>query len=146
MTDLGLEIIKNANESEIDVVGPYMNFLDDGRSIRCVSALIRNSNRKLIGMICINLDLSAPLLDFLNEFTPKTDNQPKAVVEHFAFTPEELTLRALDMARKEVNKDTGLSPTERNKKIVFLLSRKGVFDVKGAIDIVAKESGISGEW
>jgi predicted transcriptional regulator YheO len=143
MTDFGIEIFKNANKTKSDTIGPYICKLDDGRILRCVTTVIRNSAGKPIGMLCINIDLSAPLLDFLNEFNSENSNKHNDIVEHFAFSPEDLILRALDMARREVNMNTKLSATERNQRIVFELNRKGMFDVKGAVDIVAKESGIS---
>ena len=77
------------------------------------------------------------------DFKPKADHNVEESIEHFAFTPEEMILRALDMARRVVNTLHRLSPSERNKQIVFELNRKGIFSVRGAVDIVAKESGIS---
>lgn len=143
MTDFGIEIFKNANKTKNDIIGPYICKLDDGRILRCLTTLIRNSAGKPIGMLCINIDLSAPLSDFLNEFNLENSDKSPDIVEHFAFTPEDLILRALDMVRKVVNMDTKLSTSERNQRIVFELNKKGMFDVKGAVDIVAKESGIS---
>ena len=143
MTDLGIQTLTNVKKLESDTTGPYTSQLDDGRLLRCVTSLIRNPAGKPIGMLCINLDLSVSLLDFLREFKPITEQQTETAIEHFAFTPEELILRALEMARRDVNKLNKLSPSERNKQIVFELNRKGVFSVRGAIEIVAKESGIS---
>ena len=143
MTDLGIEVLTNADKLENDTMGPYTSQLDDGRLLRCVSTLIRNPAGKPIGMLCINLDLSVPLLDLLRDFKPVAEKETETAIEHFALTPEELILRALSMARRDVNKINKLSPSDRNKQIVFELNRRGVFSVRGAIDTVAKESGIS---
>jgi predicted transcriptional regulator YheO len=144
MTDFGIEVYKNAEKSQQDVFGPYLCKLDDGRVLRCITTLIRNSLGKPIGMLCINIDLSAPLWDFLTEFKSNiSDEKSQAIVEHFAFTPEELIFRALDIASKEINTTAKLSPSEKNQKIVFDLYRKGLFDVKGAVDNVAMNLGIS---
>jgi predicted transcriptional regulator YheO len=144
MTDFGIEVYKNAQKSQQNMFGPYLCKLDDGRVLRCVTTLIKNSAGKPIGMLCINIDLSAPLWDFLTEFkSDVSGDKSQAIVEHFAFTPEELIFRALDIARKEINMTTKLSPSEKNHRIVSDLNRKGIFDVKGAVDNVAMNLGIS---
>jgi predicted transcriptional regulator YheO len=40
-------------------------------------------------------------------------------------------------------KTKGVSASEKNRMIIAGLARKGIFDIKGAIDIVAKEIGVS---
>jgi predicted transcriptional regulator YheO len=143
MTDLGVKQIKNINKLESDTIGPYISKLDDGRILRCTTTILRNPAGKPVGTLCINMDLSAPLLDFLKDFNLKVDSEAVDSIEHFAFTPEELIIRALDLARQFVNRQKKLSPSERNKQIIFELIKKGIFSVKGAVDIVARESGIS---
>ena len=66
LTDLGISFLKN--NSGDDIFGPYTSKINDGRLLRCVTTVIRDNVGKPIGMLCINIDLSAPLIDFLNEF------------------------------------------------------------------------------
>lgn len=143
LTDLGMEILKKADTLESDVVGPYFSRLDDGRVLRCVTSLIRNPQGELIGMLCINLDLSTSVMEFMGSLLPPNGEPWENPVESFPLTPNELILRTLGLVRAEVSKQSKLSPSEQNKRIVTELYKRGVFDVKGAVDLVAKESGIS---
>ena len=143
LTDLGIEVLEKANSINDDVVGPYFTKLDDGRLLRCVTTVIRNPAGKAIGMLCVNIDVSAPLLDFFKDFLDLGTGAPETPVEYFPPTPEDLISRVLGLVRDNVNKQTKLSPSEKNKMIVTDLYRRGIFNVKGAVDLVASESGIS---
>jgi len=83
LTDFGIEILKKADELEKDVIGSYYSRLNDGRLFKSVTMVIRNTQGKPIGFICINIDLSAPLAEFLEEFLAKTDESSKDIVEHY---------------------------------------------------------------
>ena len=143
LTDLGIEILKKANSRESEVIGPYFTKLDDGRLLRCVTTLIRNPAGQPVGMVCINIDLSAPLLDFFKDFLNLGSVLPEKPVERFPLTPRDLISRVLGMVRDKVNKQSKLSPSDKNKMIVIDLYHRGIFNVRGAVDLVARESGIS---
>ena len=65
------------------------------------------------------------------------------VVEHFPVTVEDLISRVFEMVMTDVNNQRGVSPTEKGKMTVLELYKKGIFNVRGTIDLVAKEMGIS---
>jgi len=83
LTDFLAEILKKADSLENDVIGCYYNKLDDGRLLKSVSVLLRNTKGKPIGFLCMNIDLSAPLLDFLAGFMPASCEPSKDIIEHF---------------------------------------------------------------
>jgi len=143
ITDLGLEMLKKANSLGKDVIGSYYSKLDDGRLLKSVSTLIRDAQGNPIGEMCINIDLSVPLLDFLSGFLPKGGESSEKVVEHFPSTLNELVSKTLEMVMTRVNTQKEVSPSEKNKTVVMELYTRGIFDVRGAIDVVAKKMGIS---
>lgn len=144
LTDFGIEILKKVDSLERDVVGSYYSKLDDGRTLKSVTMLIRNTRGKPIGFMCINIDLSAPLLELIRGFLPVSGgSSSESIVEHFPLTVEDLVRRTLEMVMTDVNKQKEVSPTEKNRMIVKELYGKGMFNVKGAIDVVAKQMGIS---
>lgn len=143
LTDFGIEIMKKADSLESDIIGPYFIDLDDGRKLRCVTLLIRNEKAKPIGMMCINIDLSAPLLDFFKDFLLTRGESSQEIVEHFAITPKEMILRTLDKVKSLVDNQRKVSPSDKNKMVVVELYKKGIFNVRGSIDLVAEETGIS---
>jgi predicted transcriptional regulator YheO len=143
LTDFGMEILEKADSLEKDVLDSYYSKLDDGRMLKCVTMLIRNTQSKPIGVMCINIDVSVPLLDFLRGFLPKRSESSKDEAEHFPSTPKELLNRILEKVMTDINIQTDVSASEKNKAIVRELYKRGMFNVRGAIDIVAQKMGVS---
>lgn len=143
LTNLGFEVLEKSLSSDEDVVGPYFTKLDDGRQLKCVTTLIRNASEKPIGMLCVNMDISIPLLDFFKDFLHIGPGASGTPVEHFASTPRELVLRALKTEMEKINTHGKISLLEKNKLIAVELYRRGIFNVRGAIDMVADELGVS---
>ena len=143
MTDLGMKVLRNSETSESDVIGSYYSKTNDGKTLKSVTALIRNGT-KPIGILCINVNLSAPLFDILQHFLPagaeaRQDDSP----EHFVMSSDELVRRSLDTTVAQIGARREISQQAKNKLIVGELNEQGIFDVKGAVDIVAKELGVS---
>jgi predicted transcriptional regulator YheO len=143
LTDLCIEILHKAKSSGRDVIGSYYSRLDDGRLLKSVSTLIRNAQGDPIGIMCINIDLSVPLLDFLEGFLPRAAESAENIVEHFPLTLNELVSKTLETVMTRMNTQKELSSSDRNKAIVMELYKRGMFKVTGVIDIVAKKLGIS---
>ena len=143
MTDLGLDILKEAELMEEKSVGDHYSKLDDGRLLKSAYMVVRNAYGRPIGLICINIDLSVSLLDFMRELLPNDDGPSKKIVEHYPLSPDELVVRTLQIAMSRVKNQKEISPSKRNRTIVTELYKKGIFKVAGVIDIVAKQMGIS---
>lgn len=143
MTDYGLKLLNEADSLVDDVVGVYNTKSDDGRLLKSVSILLRNSEGKIIGIMCINIDLSVPLLDFIKEFSTIADVSYEKAIEHFPSTLDDLVNETLESLRNDADIQAKLSHSEKNKAIVMELYRRGMFRVAGAVDLVAKKMGIS---
>jgi len=144
MTDFGLDILKKAELMEEESVGDHYSKLDDGRLLKSAYMVVRDDHGRPIGQICINIDLSVSLLDFMRELLPTDDGRPsKRIVEHYPLSPDELVVRTLQIAMSRVKNQKEISPSKRNRTIVTELYKKGIFKVAGVIDIVAKQMGIS---
>ncbi len=143
MTDFGIEILEEAMLSGKDAAGSYYNRLDNGKLLKSSSAVIRNGKGEFVGMLCINVDLSVPLLDFARELLPEKGEFPERVVEHFPSTLDELVERTLEEVMSQVGNQREVAPVEKNKAIITELYRRGIFKVAGVIDILAKKMGIS---
>lgn len=143
LTDLGIEILEKAEALDNHVIGPYFSTLDDGRILKCVTILIRNAKGEPTGMFCINIDISVPFVKFAEVFSPNIDENGSHPIEHFPLTPQELINKTFAVVRTEVSKVSEISPAETTKLIVAELLKRGIFNVKGAIDLVAKEFGVS---
>jgi predicted transcriptional regulator YheO len=144
LTDLALELIEKSKHTTEDVIGPYFSRTSSGRQLRSVTILIRNENKDLIGFICINLDISAPLDQFMKIFMPVEKNDGgEPVSENYSNTVADLVRSAFLNVQKKISQTTGVAPIEKNKKIIQKLQELGIFDIKGAVDTVAAELGVS---
>ncbi len=143
LTDLGIGLFNNADSLEEDVPDSYHVKQDDGRLLKSISIQIRNSEAKPIGFVCINVDLSSPLLNCLKESLLLGDRVSKDVTEHFSLTVEELVNQSFEAVMSRMGSQRGRAPSQKNKAAVTELYNRGIFKITGAIDITAKLMGIS---
>lgn len=144
LTDLAVDILGEAGSLESDVVGSYFNKTSNGRLLKSVTMVLRSASGKAIGFMCINIDLSAPLANFIRDFEVTGEGfVAENVVERFPLSVDELVSKTTELVMKNINIQSEKSPSEKNKLIVQELYEKGMFNIKGVVDIVAKEMGIS---
>jgi predicted transcriptional regulator YheO len=145
MTDLGLQLLDKVAEGGGDVIGPY--FTRSGKNVlRSVSLILRDLSGKPIGFLCINLDLSAPFLDIARGLLPEPAAAPAGLpvtvrteeepIEHFASSVKDLVRQALQAASLPFG-------SERTRRAVEEFWRKGIFRIKGSVEIAAEELGVS---
>ena len=113
----------------------------DGRILKSASMYIKDENDDLIGVMCINYDISQMLVlknDF-DEFLSINENQDFIEEVH----PSENNINDVLVSIVNSTIDAYGKPVvfinkEEKVSIVELLDQKGVFLVKGAVDYVAK--------
>jgi predicted transcriptional regulator YheO len=142
ITDLGMKILKEAEEDGETITGCYYSKTADGKTLRSTTTLIRNGEGKPIGMMCINFNMSAPLMDILGSFQNPEEKKDKTP-ENFVSNIDDLIKITLRDAISVINSHNHIPNNEKNKTVVFELLKKGIFDIKGAIDIVARELAVS---
>jgi predicted transcriptional regulator YheO len=104
--------------------------------------MIRNPSGKPIGMICINLNMDAPLLSLVNTLAiPQAESSGSP--ENFAANLDELIKTTLRETIIAINGHNDIPNNEKNKIIVCELIKKGMFEIRGVIDIVARELSVS---
>ena len=129
MTDFGLEIISKADTLGKDVVGSYYTQLDDGRQLKSASMLVRDSRGKLIGMLCINMDLSVPLWDFAKQMVQDETRLAGQPVEHFPTSLDDLMEKTFEAVMSRVTNPRKVSPAGKNKAnkaVVEELYQRGI--------------------
>lgn len=141
ITDLGLDVLAKSFESEEDIIGPYFSNTKAGKPLKSVTTLIRNREGHPIGFLCINYDLSVPLHVFLREFSPSRE-APEAG-EHFAPDVGELVTQAVFDELETISRVNGVSSTEKNRRVVANLETRGVFEIKGSVELVAGQLGVT---
>ncbi|WP_458734278.1 helix-turn-helix transcriptional regulator [Zobellella taiwanensis] len=114
-----------------------------GAPVKSSTLAIRNGEGELIGLLCLNLHLSAPLHEFMADFTPQVAEPPEMSPENFSNNVEELVTLTVERTIEAINADPDVANNAKNKQIVTTLYEKGIFDIKDAIAMVSSKLNIS---
>jgi predicted transcriptional regulator YheO len=136
LTDLALRVLRDFLHKGTYQPKTYFTRNKNGRLMKSSTILLFNTAGNPIGMFCINLDLSAPLSDFLSSFLPDSLSHPTET-ETFGINTNEVIERALEDAIDALDRNPGISVRLRNKTIVIQLYQGGIFDLKGSVKLVA---------
>lgn len=136
------QVLLNKNFKN-DCMINYTFETETGKKIKSSSALIRDIHDEVIGMICINYDLTLPyaLSDALTCFLPKEESSTSQMPSS---EPEEVTI-IIDRLIDNIIGDTDTSTLKRkdNIALVEFMENKGIFLVKGAMEKVSERLGVS---
>ncbi|MBP2657739.1 MAG: YheO-like protein [Firmicutes bacterium] len=120
----------------------YITITEDGRKIKSSTALIRDSEDKVIGALCINYDLEKlnHIKNFLDEFMAAEQEQIETAVEPF-----DNVMEIVDDLIDKIIGNTKIEHLKRKDKIelIYFMDKKGLFLIKGAIERVAEKLNIS---
>ncbi|MFZ5591254.1 MAG: helix-turn-helix transcriptional regulator [Bacillota bacterium] len=141
-TDLLMEYIAADAERRVDSVLNYLTTARDGRKLKSSTFLIRDEKEQVIGALCINMDLTH--LDMAKKFLEElawteTDQSPESFPENVGDFLQIMLKKALSLVDRPVT----LLSKEEKVKVVQYLDKNKVFNIKGAVDIVARELGVS---
>lgn len=148
LTDLALKILKDGTYKDQHYICNYKGNSKDNKSLKSSSYFIKDDNDDLIGMICINTDISNILKvkEVLDEFagldkedeTKNKNNTELNIFEHLDENVEELIKSVI----KDVLSDYPISPErmsfDEKLEVVKKLNEKGIFLLKGGVSEVAK--------
>ncbi len=150
ITNFVLEILQKEGSDAEDRIG-YISKTKDGKTLKSSTTFIRNQG-EIIGVFCINYCLDDYLMaknvieNFCsgNTIDRKTNELNTSTnMEFYANNVEEFVENIIkDVLQQEKRKLQMIDKQER-LDLVCKLNDKGVFLVKGAIDIVAKRLGSS---
>ena len=140
LTDLALKSLHNMKTDSVSK--PYFTRIKNGGLMKSVTIAIRNKNQRIIGLLCININLDVPLSQFIQALMPSNPMGETSSV-NFASSVEELVSQTVDHTIEEVNADRLVANNNKNRQIVVSLFEKGIFDIKDAINLVADRLDIS---
>ncbi len=142
MTDFALNVLERCDQEAEDVYGVYYTSTETGKQLKSTTVVIRNLRNEPIGLLCMNFDVSAPFAKLMESMLPDVTGTQN-VSEHFPLTAKDLVETSFNEVVDEVNRKTGISPTQKNKLIVEELYKRGIFHIKNGIDIVSEKLGVS---
>ena len=140
LTDLALKSLHNMKTDSVSK--PYFTRIKNGGLMKSVTIAIRNKNQRIIGLLCININLDVPLSQFIQALMPSNPMGETSSV-NFASSVEELVSQTVEHTIEEVNADRLVANNNKNRQIVVSLFEKGIFNIKDAINLVADRLDIS---
>nr|WP_086940692.1 transcriptional regulator [Thaumasiovibrio occultus] len=143
ITDLALRMLRDIEGSERNFSRAYFTRAKGGVLMKSITIAIRNGEERVIGLLCININLDAPFSQILQAFMPTEEAKHAASSVNFASDVDELVDQTVERTIEEINADKDVSNNAKNRQIVMALYDKGIFDIKDAINRVADRLNIS---
>ena len=144
ITDLALRMLHDMTGADSSVSKCYFTRAKSGVLMKSVTIAIRNGEQRVIGLLCINMNLDVPFSQIMSTFMPpETVDQEVHSPVNFASSVEDLVMQTLEFTIEEVNVDRAVANNAKNRQIVLNLYEKGIFDIKDAINQVADRLNIS---
>ncbi|VTU07783.1 YheO domain-containing protein [Actinobacillus porcinus] len=140
ITDRALQSLHNMKTDSVSK--PYFTRAKSNGLMKSVTIAIRNSNQRIIGLLCININLEVPVSQFIQALMPTNDNNETSIV-NFASSVEDLVIQTMEQTIEEITADRHVANNNKNRQIVMSLFEKGIFDIKDAINLVAERLDIS---
>ncbi|OSN05491.1 helix-turn-helix transcriptional regulator [Lonsdalea iberica] len=142
ITDMALRMVHDMAGEDSSVSQVYFTRAKSGMLMKSIIIAIRNREQRVIGLLCMNMNLDVPFSQIMQTFMPP---EIKAVASsvNFASSVEDLVTQTLEFTIEEVNSDRNVSNNAKNRQIVLNLYEKGIFDIKDAINQVADRLNIS---
>jgi predicted transcriptional regulator YheO len=127
-----------------DCSANYMMKGKDGQIIKSSTALIRNNEGKVLGAMCVNIDISC-IATVMNQFSDmfgvedtytNTDNEVE-VVPHIKEIVDDIIDKTIG------DQDVNNMSREKRIELIKFMNSKGIFLIKGSTDKVADRMNIS---
>lgn len=140
ITDFALKSLHNMQTESVSK--PYFTRAKSKGLMKSVTIAIRNSHQRIIGLLCININLDIPVSQFIQSLMPTPAEEETSAV-NFASSVEELVVQTIEQTIEEITTDRLVANNNKNRQIVLSLYEKGIFDIKDAINLVAERLNIS---
>ncbi|EMW5334085.1 PAS domain-containing protein [Enterococcus faecalis] len=147
ITDMALKMLSQVESEHDYAVKPYYNKNQKGVILKSSTIPVIGENDRIIGLICINMHLEMPLIDYLQDLLPSGQqndmSQELKNSEHFSDNIDELITTSLTKVKQAVESDPNVSHLNQNKEIVIRLYDQGIFNLKDSVIKIGDRLGIS---
>jgi predicted transcriptional regulator YheO len=143
ITDLALSMLSKIKEEGNHEYISYQSKSQKGEPLKASTIIIRGTNNKVIGLLCINFYLNTPLINILENFSNMNNSITTYISESFVENADDLIKQMVEQAKAEIATDSNISPSLKNKKIIAILYEQGVFKLKDAVIKIAEMLSIS---
>ena len=148
ITDFALSIWRKGGygKKKEDKITNYRTKTKDGKILRSSTVFIRDNQKKIIGCLCINYDLTEYLMfnRIVEELCTTVDlDKAQEETETFSSDVDEVLKNIIDQAIEKIGKPVHLMQKEDKLRVAKTVDEKGGFLIKGAINQIANELSIS---
>ena len=150
ITDFALSVWKKGGygNKKTDRIVNYKTKSKDGKVLKSSTVFIRDNQKKIIGCVCINYDLTEHSMfhRVMDEFctTVDLDNEKsEKSIETFTSDVHEVLKNIIQKAVEKIGKPASLMQKEDKLMVVKIADKKGAFLIKGAITQLAREINVS---
>ena len=150
ITDFALSIWRKNGygKKKEDKIVNYRTKTKEGKILRSSSVFIRDDQKKIIGCLCINYDLTEHLMfnKIIDEFCNTIDlddEKSKEEAETFTNDVDDVLEDIIRKAIDEIGKPVSMMQREDKLMVVKIVDEKGGFLIKGAINQLAAEISVS---
>lgn len=143
--DAMLSDAKDVSALKEDFVGPYDKRNTDGKRLKSVSVIVRDTDEKPIGMICINFNIEVveSLFESLKGLLHISNAPVVKPSVLFSQSWQEHTDEMIEKYLSEKNISLlGLSTNDK-KELVWFLEKEGIFAIRNVVLYVCNVLGIS---
>lgn len=143
ITDLALDMLSSIEEKNQKGHISYFSRNLRGEPLHSTTIVIYGENRRPIGLLCINFYLNTPFYKVITQLTEKASTVRPMLTENFVDNADKLLFKVVEQVQKEVEQDSHILPSLKNKEIIKRCNNQGVFQIKNAVSSVAKQLNIS---
>lgn len=150
ITDYALSIITKDNYRTKDSVVNYIGRSNEGKITRSSTYYIKDDNGELIGLLCVNYDISKLLkmkndIDYLINLN--NDLQDDNILENFSNHKNDSVDKFLDDSIRrcilESDSDVPINEVENIKNPINIMYKLGIFNIKDSVNSVANLFNLS---
>lgn len=139
-TDYLMHILTSMEKEEVKL--NYISHTKDGRKLKSSTVLIRDSKDNIIGSLCINIDLTN--IEVAQKFLADIGFvEEKESYENFPEDVSQFLNIMIEKGLELVDKPVALLSKEEKLKVVEYLLKNKVFNIKGAVDLLADTLSVS---
>ncbi len=137
--DSSLNDPEQAFDPTLQVIGPYAKTNWNGNRLKSVTTVIRDSNQKAIGLLCINHDIEAfsGALDMLKGLVELPQPAPKRSSIMAQDWRETVNTTIADFLKWRKISLAGLNSAETDG-LIKTLDDRGIFEIRNAVPYVAE--------
>ncbi len=149
VTDLVLEFIASESKGNKQFISNYNSKTIEGRLLYSSTYFIRDDDNEIVGALCLNSDYYEvkKSLSFLTSLLPNyVDDKILSInniKENLNTDPQELTLSKIDSIVNEFDVVPSRMTTDEKTNVITALNDCGVFNIRGAVQEVAKKLQMS---